>query len=60
MDIELTLSLPSIDLYRVLKESFDNGEENILSYIVDNIDTTDIKEAIKESLRVMYNQNEDK
>jgi hypothetical protein len=61
IDIELTLSLPSIDLYRVLKESFDDGEENILSYIVDNIDTTDIKEAIKESLRSMYNnQNEDK
>lgn len=54
VELELTLSLPSVDLYRILTESFEGGQESILTYIVSSIDTTDIKSALKESLRLMY------
>jgi hypothetical protein len=58
IDMELTVSLPSINLFNVIRESFEDGDEKLLEYIIQDIDVDLIKESIKNSLRVMYNSPE--
>jgi len=54
VEMELSVSLPSVSLFNVIAESFENGDEKLLEYIIQDIDVTSIKNAIKDSLRVMY------
>jgi len=55
VNMTLTISLPSQSLFDVIKESFDDGNEKGLEYIIENIDITDIKKSLKEGLNQMYN-----
>ena len=54
IEMELNVSLPSKSLFNVIKESFENGDEKLLDYIVQDIDVSSIKEAIRASLSNMY------
>jgi len=54
VDISLTLNLPSVELYKVLLESFENAEKEIVDYIVTDINVDIIKDAVKESIIKYY------
>jgi len=58
VDMELTISLPSKSLFNVISESFENGSDKLLEYIIHDIDVDLIKTAIKDSLRIMYTESE--
>jgi len=50
----LTVSLPSKELYNLVKENFEGGDEKALEYIIKNIDTKSIRESLKIALKEMY------
>lgn len=58
VDMTLTISLPSSQLFDVVRDSFDEGESKALEYIIENIDVSEIKEALKEGIKQMYGPNE--
>jgi len=59
VNMTLTISLPSKSLFDVVKESFDDGNKKGLEYIIENIDLSDIKEALKKGINAMYNPNQE-
>lgn len=59
VDMSLTISLPSASLFDVVRDSFEDGDSKALEYIIENIDISDIKEALKEGIKSMYGPNED-
>ena len=59
VNMTLTISLPSSHLFDVVRDSFDDGDKKALEYIIENIDITDIKNALKEGIKAMYGPNED-
>ena len=46
ISMELTVEVPGTDLMKVLSESYEDGEEQILQYLADNIDTANIKKDV--------------
>jgi hypothetical protein len=54
VDMQLVLSLPSKDLYNVAKESFENGGEKVIEYIIKNIKKKDFENALKNALKNAY------
>jgi len=59
VEMILTISLPSESLYNVAKESFEDGAEKALEYIIENIDLSKIKEALKAGIKARYEQPDD-
>jgi hypothetical protein len=59
VNMTLTISLPSSHLFDVVRDSFEEGDKKALEYIIENIDITDIKNALKEGIKSMYEPNED-
>jgi len=57
IEMELNISLPSISLFNVITESFDGGADKLIEYIIQDINVDAIKDAIKNSLRIMYNSS---
>jgi len=55
-EVEMTLkvALPTKSLYNVAKESFDDGGNKIIEYIISNLDDKSLKDALKEALKVAY------
>ena len=55
-DITMTMSisLPPKNLYDIAKESFDEGDEKFVEYIIENITVNEIKEALKIAITDMY------
>jgi len=54
-DIELNVDAISKQLFGVVKDTFDDGEEKALDYIVSLIDMDKLKEQLKEKLKEVYN-----
>lgn len=54
-DIELNVDAISTQLFGVVKDTFDDGEEKALDYIVSLIDMDKLKEQLKEKLKEVYN-----
>ena len=54
IEMELTVSMPSKNLYNIAKESFENGALKTIEYIIKNIEIKDIKEALKIAITEMY------
>jgi hypothetical protein len=52
--MELTISLPTKSLYNVAKESFDEGGEKVIEYIISNIDDKKLKDSLKIALLAAY------
>jgi len=58
VNMSLTISVPSISLFNVIKESFEDGNNKSLEYIIDNIDINDIKAELKKGINMLYNGEE--
>jgi hypothetical protein len=56
ISMNLTISLPSKDLFNIIKSNFEDGDKKTLEYIICNMDTEAIKNSIKDSLEIMYNE----
>jgi hypothetical protein len=60
LDSEITMgmivSLPPKSLYELAKESFDDGDEKFIQYIVDEITVNEIKDALKVAIKQMYEE----
>jgi len=56
ISMALTISLPSEHLFNVARDSFEDGEEKALEYIIENIDISLIKEELKKGIKIMYNE----
>lgn len=56
ISLSLEVSVPPTSLFHVAKESFDDGEEKTIEYIINNMNIDTIKESIKQGLIDMYNQ----
>lgn len=56
ISMNITISLPPKSLYDIAKESFDNGDEKFIQYIVEEVTTDEIKNALKKAIREMYEQ----
>jgi hypothetical protein len=52
--MSMTVSLPSKHLYNIAKESFEDGNEKFIEYIIEHITVDEIKDALKISLTNMY------
>ena len=50
----ITISLPPKTLYNLAKESFDEGDGKFIKYIVEEITTSEIKEALSSAIKNMY------
>ena len=59
VNMTLTISLPSSHLFDVVRDSFDDGANKALEYIIENIDISDIKLALREGIKEMYGPNDD-
>ena len=53
--MDLTISLPTKSLYDVAKESFDEGGEKVIEYIISNLDNQKLKDSLKLALKIAYN-----
>lgn len=63
VSIDLELDIPPKELYTLLVDGYENGEDKIIEYLFTNDNVTGIKSGIKESIRKMYGievTNEDK
>ena len=54
VSINMVISLPSKSLYNVAKESFENGGETVVEYIISNLDLEEIKNSLKIALKEAY------
>jgi len=59
VNMSINISLPKKSLYNVVKESFENGSEKFIEYIISNIDNNIIKEGLKKSLLEAYEEIDD-
>ena len=58
VDMNLVLSLPSKSLYNVAKESFDNGSEKTIEYIIKSIKKEQFEESLRQALLQAYEDND--
>lgn len=52
--LDMTASLPKKSLYDVVDESFENGGDKMIDFLVNKIDVELIKDALREALKVLY------
>jgi len=57
INMGMIVSLPPKNLYDLAKESFDEGDEKFIEYIVDDITVDEIKDALKIAIKEMYEEN---
>lgn len=60
ISLDMTISLPKQSLYAVVDESFDDGGIKMIEYIVEEMDISIIKDALKHSLLEAYKSDDDK
>lgn len=58
VEMTLNIALPAKSLYNVAKESFEEGGQKVIEYIIDNLDDTKLKKALKQALQIAYNDVE--
>ena len=60
VDIEMTLtvSAPSKDLFNIIKENYDDGQNKTIKYIINNIKDEEIKGALSNAFINFYTQND--
>jgi hypothetical protein len=59
VSIKLKINLPSKDLYNVLIESFEGAEDEVIDYIISEIEIDEIKRSLSESIKKNYYQKSD-
>lgn len=58
INMGMIVSLPPKNLYELAKQSFDEGDEKFITYIVDEITVDEIKDALKLAIKEMYEEGE--
>lgn len=58
VSLTLTISLPKKSFYNVAKESFENGGEKVVEYIIQNLDNQKIKDSLKVALLSAYDDSD--
>lgn len=58
IDISIELNLPSVNLYNVLNQSFENANAEIVDFIVADLDINVIKDAVKDAILKFYQQED--
>ena len=56
--ITLKLNLPNKDLYNILTSSFDDAEEQIIEFVVKDLDIELIKESLRINIKKIYKNEE--
>ena len=59
IEIQFSVSLPDKSLYQIADSSFEDGGTKFIDFIIDDLDISDIKNAIKDGLVRMYTQGEE-
>lgn len=54
IEMNLVVSLPSKSLYNVAEESFEDGGDKVIEYIIRNLDDQKLKDSLKEALKEAY------
>lgn len=54
LETNMEIFIPTKALYDIAEDSFDNGGEHFINYIMDNLDMDIIKEQIKKSIEELY------
>lgn len=54
LNVVVSVNMPTYDMYNLLKDSFDNVDEEILKYIMNQINTDKIIESLKETVLKHY------
>jgi hypothetical protein len=54
VNMGMVISLPPKNLYELARDSFENGDEKFVKYIVEEITVDEIKEALSEAIKQMY------
>ena len=57
VSIKLELNLPTKSLYNVLTSSFDNAEDEIIEFVVRDLDLEVVKESLRINIRQIYKNN---
>ncbi len=52
--VEMDIMLPKKSLFDVANESFENGGEKVIEYIIENLDISRLKEALRNALYEAY------
>jgi hypothetical protein len=54
LDLRLTLNVPSHNLYEILNSSFENAEDDIINYALQDVNIQVVQEAIRKAIREYY------
>jgi phosphoribosyl-AMP cyclohydrolase len=57
ISIDLELNVPPKELLSVLEDSFENAEDEVVSFVLSSINTDDIRKSVKSALTEYYNKN---
>jgi hypothetical protein len=50
IDIEIVVDIPPADLMRILAESYDDGEQQVLDYLASNVNAEDLRNQIAKQI----------
>ncbi|HRT03601.1 MAG TPA: hypothetical protein P5513_06640 [Candidatus Diapherotrites archaeon] len=56
ISMNLVISLPSKSLYDVAEESFENGGDKVIEYIIRNLDDNKLKDSLRKALKEAYSE----
>ena len=59
VDLTITVTAPSKELFNLIKENFENGEQKTIDYIIQHIDIEYIKKSLITSFKNLYNPKKD-
>jgi len=54
IEMNLIVSLPSKALYNVAEESFEEGGDKVIEYIIRNLDDQKLKDSLRRALKEAY------
>lgn len=54
LSLAITVKIPSPDLYNVIKENFDNTDEVLLDNVMDQIQGSMLRDAVRKELQTLY------
>lgn len=57
VEMKLELNLPTKSLYNVLTSSFEDAEEEIIEFVVRDLDIEVVKESLRINIKEIYNNN---
>jgi len=56
LSLSISVKIPSPDLYNVIKENFDNTDEVLLDSVMEQIQGSMLREAVKKELQALYSK----